>query len=193
MARPRKPNSEKAPITHAESMVNGVLANGLEGGWRNGAMTVKYSYDPNYCKMIKDFYEERIQRQQIEDTDPESKRVIAPAHRSQFARSIGVPTSALESWAKLFPDFREALQTAEDIHREMLIDGGLTNKFNPKITSILLDVDHGIREKKESLLPEGVGVVPLSAIQSINYLLKQQGQQPVAIDAEFTEIKNEGG
>jgi hypothetical protein len=88
----------------------------------------------------------------------------------------------------LFPDFAEAVQLADDIHREILIDGALLNKYNARLSSILLDHNHGIRPRTDvelKITPE----IPVSAGQAFNHILKQHGLPEVDIqDAEFEEV-----
>lgn len=162
----------------------------FEGHWRNASRAIKDTFKHEYCQGIVDFYLAKLDLQAHPVSDNGIRLTVAPPHLSQYARSIGVSTKSLRDWGEMFPEFLAALNLANDIHLEMLSDGALLGDYNPKIAKLLMDYRHGIREKQEVLVNHAM--IPLSAAQSINYLLEQQGLPPVKIpDAEFTEVKVE--
>jgi hypothetical protein len=169
-----KNERKQKPATHLESVVEGALSRRFEGSWQaSRGIYSKYSYHPDYCQKLKDFILKCVK---ISETP-----LSLPPHLSEFARSIGIPTKVIEDWANVFPELKEEIETLNDLGKEMLINGGLLETYNTKITTILLDHNYGIREKKESIIPEGVALIPMSAVQSVQFLIQQQGLPPVKL------------
>lgn len=182
-----KKNPE-TPLGLNEKLLARATQFSFEGHWRNASRPVKDVFKHEYCQGIVDFYLERLEKQVNPGEDDGWK--VAPPHLSQYARSINVSTQSLLDWGQMFPEFQEALNLANDIHLEMLSDGALLGDYNPKIAQLLMDYRHGIREKQEVQVNHYQ--IPMSAADSINFVLKQQGLPPVQIpDAEFKEVKPE--
>ena len=47
-----------------------------------------------------------------------------------FARSIGIPSTTVKTWAKDHEEFGEAMQRAKDIQYQLLVDRGLTRQYD---------------------------------------------------------------
>lgn len=67
-----------------------------------------------------------------------------------FAKSIGVTSATVINWSEKFPHFLIAKKKCEDMQLNDLIQGGLTERYNPSFTKFVLSACHGMREKTES-------------------------------------------
>lgn len=66
-----------------------------------------------------------------------------------FARHIGVNKTSLYEWAKLYPNFSNALERIVDEQKERLINCGLAGTYQPVIVKLMLSSNHGMREKSD--------------------------------------------
>ena len=177
--------SSDPPLTMAEKVGGKQGKYALEGIWPAHPLTLKFPYKPEYCKQLVEYFCKRLA------DEAASEKKVAPPHVSQFARMIGVPTKVMQGWADLFTDFEEAYGMAMDIQREMLIDGSLLGKYSGSIAKVLLDYQHGIREKQE-IKVEDLRTIPMETGGALNYILKQHGLPPVEIEAEDAEFEDKG-
>lgn len=66
-----------------------------------------------------------------------------------FAEHIKVDVSTLRNWASKHHEFARALDRLKRIQQTQLINNGLSGRYNPTITKLLLGVNHGMIEKSE--------------------------------------------
>ena len=161
----------------------------FEKNWGRWCGNTPDTYDPTYPQKLVDFFVEPVTNQVNNPMFP-----IAPPYFSQFARSIGVSTKKLWEWEVLFPEFKAACEMAREIHKEIILSGGLLGKYKDSIAKLILSYDHSMHDKQEQI-NTNVNLIPMTAAESINFLLQQHGQPPIALpaveEAEFTEIKVE--
>ena len=69
---------------------------------------------------------------------------------SKFARMIGVTSRTMENWAHLYQEFRDAVEDAMEIQRDLIADKGLIGEFNPQMSKFLLSANHGMSDKPEA-------------------------------------------
>lgn len=94
-------------------------------------------YHPGYAKQILAYFDRPKTRRVIDSytwksgavSDKERFVPNTPPHFSEFARSIGVTTRKLKSWAKDHPEFKEAMEQCQEILEEFLIDNGLLGVY----------------------------------------------------------------
>ena len=69
-----------------------------------------------------------------------------------FARYINVTKETLYQWAKIYPDFSDALAKIMKAQEEQLIDDGIYGgkEVNATIVKLLLMNNHGMREKTDT-------------------------------------------
>lgn len=58
---------------------------------------------------------------------------------SKFARRVGVTLRTLENWRLVYDRFDEACVECEAIQRELLVDGGLEEEYNPRFAIFLIE------------------------------------------------------
>ena len=104
-------------------------------------------YDHKFCKLIVEYFEAAAKADTREVTPvvtlnetekkgegwkkSEVRRICAelPTVES-FARSVGIPSTTIKTWAKDHEDFAEAYQQAKDIQYQLLVDRGLTRQYD---------------------------------------------------------------
>lgn len=95
-----------------------------------------------------------------------SKDVLSDAwiYHAAHEREYGDPVPTVEGlcdmlqiskqccyeWAKKYPEFGDALEAIKIKQGKLLQSGGLTAKFGPVITKLMLSANHGMAEKSES-------------------------------------------
>jgi hypothetical protein len=76
-----------------------------------------------------------------------------------LSSELGVGTRTLYAWEEAYSDFQHTMDMLRDAQRDLLIRGGLTNKYNSRFASFLLKANHGMQDKQP----------PISATQN-NYM-----------------------
>lgn len=66
----------------------------------------------------------------------------------QLASELGIGTRTIYAWEEAYSDFQHALGILRDAQRDLLIRGGLTNKYNARFASFLLKANHGMQDKQ---------------------------------------------
>lgn len=94
-------------------------------------------YDPAFVEEV-DKYLETTGKKQMHLPKIES-----------FANWLHVHKDTLYEWAKIYPDFSDALNTIMQKQAEQLIDDGIYGgkEVNATIVKLLLQNNHGMREK----------------------------------------------
>ncbi|MBI5954446.1 MAG: hypothetical protein HY865_22545 [Chloroflexi bacterium] len=94
-------------------------------------------YDPSFTKEV-DVYLESASKNQKHLPKVES-----------FAIRLGVSKDSLYEWAKIYPDFSDALKKILLKQAELLIDDGIYGgkEVNSTIVKLLLQNNHGMRER----------------------------------------------
>lgn len=65
-----------------------------------------------------------------------------------LASVLGVGTRTLYAWEQMHSEFQHTMDMLRDAQRDLLIRGGLTNKFNSRFASFLLKANHGMQDKQ---------------------------------------------
>lgn len=97
-------------------------------------------YDPSFVEEV-DNYLTNVGKEQQHLPKVES-----------FAIYIGVHKDSLYEWAKLYPEFSDALKKIMLLQAEQLIDDGIYGgkEVNATIIKLLLQNNHGMREKTDT-------------------------------------------
>ena len=66
-----------------------------------------------------------------------------------LALHLGVRKSTLYEWAKIYPEFSDALEYLSEKQEQMLIKGSISGDYNPMIAKLVLATNHGYREKSD--------------------------------------------
>ncbi len=91
-------------------------------------------------------------------TKETSKRVISYIKRCQekeefptiehLASHLGIGTRTLYTWEDTYSEFQQTMDMLRDAQRDLLIRGGLTNKYNARFASFLLKANHGMSDTR---------------------------------------------
>ncbi len=65
-----------------------------------------------------------------------------------LASYLGVGTRTLYAWEEGYSDFQQTMDMLRDAQRNLLIRGGLTNKYNARFASFLLKASHGMSDAR---------------------------------------------
>lgn len=95
----------------------------------------KSKYRARYCTEIVEYFKEYAKASELEG----KKRHRGVPQFSKFARKIGVTLRTLENWRLAFDRFDEACAECEAIQRELLVDGGLEEEYNPRFAIFLIE------------------------------------------------------
>lgn len=68
--------------------------------------------------------------------------------KERLALTLNVSRNTMHEWAKQNADFQDILDTLDKMQADMLLQNGLTNRYNPTIAKLLLS-KHGYIEKTE--------------------------------------------
>lgn len=93
----------------------------------------KSKYKAKYAKEIVEYFTSYAALSE------EKKRHRGVPQFSKFARKIGVTLRTLENWRLAFDKFEEACAECDAIQREMLVDGGLEEEYNPRFAIFLIE------------------------------------------------------
>lgn len=105
-------------------------------------------YTPALLNKARDYLE------QFEDLSEEDNGKV-PSHAG-LAKYLGISREYMYQWAKdeQKSDFSHMLSMIKNMQEEMLIHGGLSSKYNPTITKLMLS-KHGYTETQQN---QGVAV-----------------------------------
>ena len=102
-------------------------------------------YDPSFCDRVDDYLKTVGKEQQH-----------LPKIES-FAIYLGYSKKTLYNWADKYPEFLHALDKIMEYQAEQLIDDGIYGgkEVNATIVKLLLQNNHGMREKVDTDLTTG--------------------------------------
>ena len=66
-----------------------------------------------------------------------------------LALYLGVHRDTLYEWAKENDAFSDTLTRVKQLQEQRLVDGGLSGRYNPMITKLILATNHGYRENQD--------------------------------------------
>ncbi len=116
------------------------------------------SYDPAYAEQLLEYFnidpwvevpvtfynkDGGVSKETIE------RKPNPPPHLSAFARKIGVSRDTLYQWAKVHPEFSDAVTRAKEQRREIIIDNGLVGLYNPHFAKLAAWQYFGWSDKTE--------------------------------------------
>jgi len=102
-------------------------------------------YDPRFIEEVDRY---------LEETGPENMHLPKVV---SFARRIGVHKDTLYEWAKIHPEFSDALSKIMEKQEEDLTDTGIFGgkEINQSIIKLMLMNNHGYREKSDTDITTG--------------------------------------
>jgi len=114
-------------------------------------------YDPSYVQACDDYL----------DTLNDNEIPL----KEDFAFRLGVDDDTLDNWAKVNKDFFGALKRIMQRQKIQLINDGIYGgkEVNPTITKLLLQNNHGMKERHDVMSdnkPLGQPLVPASEIKT---------------------------
>jgi hypothetical protein len=86
----------------------------------------KRGYDPKYCRMIVEYFDQpnyeetpvKITMKSGAVIEKKERKPAPPRHLTKFARTIGFNIDTLEVWAKKYPEFGQAWLAAKEMQKE---------------------------------------------------------------------------
>lgn len=104
-----------------------------------------------------------------------------------FAAFLGVDTDTIQDWERKYKEFSVAMKRLMAIQADRLFKGGLSGKYNPKITAVLLAANHGIREQAPVAAPP---VQPPGMVQNnFNLILQPEYKEALkSFDGSVRDI-----
>lgn len=86
-----------------------------------------------------------------------------------FALFIGVNKSSLYEWKDKYPEFSHALEKLMARQAEQLIDDGIYGgkEVNPTIVKLLLQNNHGMREKTDTDITSGGESIAIKIVSDV--------------------------
>lgn len=97
-------------------------------------------YDPAFCNRVDDYLKTATK-----------ENMHLPKIES-FAILLDVSKNTMYEWAKIYPDFQDALDKIMKAQAERLIDDGIYGgkEINSTIVKLLLQNNHGMKERSET-------------------------------------------
>jgi hypothetical protein len=118
-------------------------------------------YDPKYCKELVEYFDvPHTFEREIVHTNSKSgaewtdvKDVPNPIRfLADFASSIGTNRQRLYEWAKIHPEFQDALTRAKELREQMVASLALRGLYNPMFAMFYLKNRYEDRYKEKSEL-----------------------------------------
>lgn len=114
-----------------------------------------------YLATCKDTYEEILvsesrKSKKAKKTDAEAyqtyKKILKVKLPSVegYAEFLGKTPRTLQNWAKIEKEFDAALDKIKAVQKQVLIECGLANTYNPTIAKLLLSSNHGMKERVDA-------------------------------------------
>ncbi len=76
-----------------------------------------------------------------------------------FALWLGRPVATVVSWGIKYPEFKDALQTLKAVQKQYLLNNGLSGLYQGRTVNLILQTNHGFKEKSEKVVKHQIGVV----------------------------------
>ena len=77
----------------------------------------------------------------------------------RYADSIDVCVDTLHEWKKQHKEFSEAYDRAKNVQKAILIEGGLTGRFNTQFAKFVAINCHGMSEKQDLYICDAPKVI----------------------------------
>mgnify|MGYP001593621430 CR=1 FL=1 len=172
------------------------LENVFEGAvnWnRFGGTNWQTPYKRDFCKRLVQYFNVGLGKFVASGIAGEKFVPETPPHFSKFARKIGVTEKTLYEWTEIYPEFKVAMDMANEMRNEVLKDNSLLGNYDTKIAAMFI---HHYTEIKDKAVPPPIPQgLPIVFIDGINRFLEQRGEKPIALpgieDAEVVEVQTE--
>lgn len=113
-------------------------------------------YNPKYVKMVDEYLltctegEKEFHKTRSDNSNTYERILHVNLPKIEgFSQYINTSKTILYEWEKKYPEFMNALDKIREVQHNMLIDGGISNRFNPAITKLMLSNNHGYVDRKD--------------------------------------------
>lgn len=113
-------------------------------------------YQASYCKEMLEFFKDFIVVDSINHVGKKIQQRRLPTFE-EYAYRIGVTVRTLENWKAKYPKFADAYEECLTRQKNLLIQAGLTESFNPTFVKFTLSAVHGLKEKSDVSVSGGEG------------------------------------
>lgn len=90
-------------------------------------------YDPKYMVLVRDYVDRCKKEKKIPQVEG-------------LRLELGVARSTMYEWAETHKEFSDTLEDLKSVQQVMLVEGGISGKYNAQITKLMLSVNHGMVE-----------------------------------------------
>ena len=104
-----------------------------------------------------------------------------------YAMFLGLSKEVLRKWTTVHEEFRIAMVNLKQAQESFLVSKGLANVYNPKITQLLLQHSHGIKEHTEKTVNNLFGIVREAYEHADTLASGGGGEEPFDNDEEDDE------
>jgi hypothetical protein len=85
--------------------------------------------------------------------------------KAGFANFVGVHVNTMDNWGRKYSEFLWALERLKTLQCSILIDKGLTGKYNPTIAKLILCSNHGYGKRRDTVTDnKPIAVVTFSKV-----------------------------
>lgn len=120
-------------------------------------------YYPEICEEIINYFSVDPYREIIERTIPTENGEIVVRKEvgnrfptiERFCAEHGIVRNTLKTWAKTYPEFMTAFETAKELQRDILITNGLTGHYNSSFAKYLATNLTEYKDKQQIELTNG--------------------------------------
>ena len=143
-----------------------------------------------YLESCKDSFEKEIKSESSGKVGESTSYEFMFDHnlptKEGFALFIGVVPDTIQEWETRHPQFSVAMKRLMAEQKRRLVNGGLSGRYNPKITAILLGANHGTRENET---PQQAPQSPQLIQNNYNLIIKPEFREAVkSFDEQVREI-----
>lgn len=102
-----------------------------------------------------------------------------PAYFEGFAQTLQVTCETLLEWCRVHPEFSDAYKKAKAIQLQQVLDGLLSQQYNPAGAIFMLKNNHGYRDRQPDEAPNVNVAVSVTMVE---------GLKAVAVPEESTAV-----
>lgn len=121
-----------------------------------------------YVQKCRDEWERVVKNESEKGTQFEIKNKVELPTMAGLALYLGVTKTSLYKWKKEYPDFSYSLSSLLAEQEKRLTNNGLGGQYDPKLTALLLGVNHGVRPPVITV-PDVIEVGPTNLVQIMNF------------------------
>lgn len=92
---------------------------------------------------------EKLKKTVFTKNGPEIIEVPVPPTITKFSLFLDVQRETLNEWAKENREFSDIFTRVRRVYEQTLVENGLSDNYNPRLSQFLLSADHDKRDKSD--------------------------------------------